>query len=194
MSRRAQADSPERPGPASRRLLVGIAVAALVGSAAVALALIAFGGPRPELAVGTTVGQSAPDFSLRTLEGGRTDLASMRGKPTVVWFTAAYCLPCQEGAITLGRILDDVGAGRVGVLMVFVDPTEGDAEIAAWRDRFGRPGWTYARGDLDVIRAYDVAALDTKLLLDAEGVVRAGDSFPLREDVWRAAIERNLAG
>lgn len=193
MSRRVRAPAAKGQRRIGRHGLLALAAVTLVASGTLALVLL-IPGPRTEPPVGTGLGQRAPGFSVSTLDGDRVTLASLEGKPAVIWFTAAYCLPCQEGALTLGRILDDLGPDRLRVVMVFVDPTESDAEIAAWRDRYGRPGWTYARGDLAVIRAYDVSALDTKLLLDAAGIVRAGDSFPLREDVWRPAIETVVQG
>lgn len=193
MSHDSRSDRVRRGGALRDSRMLGLAVAALIGAVAIAMTLV-LNSPRTQPSIGAAVGQQAPGFSLGTLDGADVSLASLRGTPSVVWFTAAYCLPCQEGARTLARILDDIGPDRVRVVMVFVDPTESDAEIAAWGDRYGRPEWTYARGDLAVIRAYEVTALDTKLLLDADGVVRAGDSLPLREDVWRPAIDTVLRG
>lgn len=99
------------------------------------------GGAAP--AVGTAVGNLAPDFRLVDVAGKTVSRDSLRGRPAIVWFTASYCTPCQEGALALQRVLDRIEANkRVAVVMVFVDPGDPPAALADWKARFGRADWT----------------------------------------------------
>jgi peroxiredoxin len=42
------------------------------------------------------LGTAVPDFSRRTLDGGKIDTASSRGSVLVVKFFAKYCAPCKK--------------------------------------------------------------------------------------------------
>ncbi len=186
----------------SRRLVLG-AVGTLVGAAVilgVGLVLLRPGsvpsgggaGPASDgsVAVGTAVGQRAPDFQLVDVEGRTVSRDSLRGKPALLWFTASYCAPCNEAMPVLKRILQPLGADAPNVVIVFVDPGEAPETLRRWQATIGSPDWTAALASAQMLRTYGLQYLDTKYLLDSNGVIRQTDFVPLREDVWRDAIER----
>ena len=146
-------------------------------------------------AVGTAVGDRAPDFRLVDLAGKSVSRDSLVGRPAIVWFTASYCTPCQEGALALQRVLGRVGASdRVAVVIVFIDPGDPPAALTDWKTRFGRPDWAVALAAGSVIRDYRVQYLDTKYLLDANGVIRTADYTPLQEETWERDLRAVLGG
>jgi cytochrome oxidase Cu insertion factor (SCO1/SenC/PrrC family) len=183
--------------------IVALATIALVITAILVLRPSAIGAPAGAVgasaagpAVGTAVGDQAPDFRLVDIGGKTVTRDSLRGRPAVVWFTASYCTPCQEGARALQRVLDRIGptSSRVAIVIVFVDPGDPPAALADWKAQFGRADWTAALAAGSIIRDYRVQYLDTKYLLDANGVIRTADFTPLQQGSWERDLRAVLGG
>lgn len=117
---------------------------------------------------------------------------SLGGRPTIIWFTTSYCLPCQVGAEQVARLDDELGGYAFNVLVVFVDPSEPPSVLESWRSQFGRPDWIVSldRGTT-FAQAVGVLALDTKLLLGAGGVLEDVDAYPV-DDTYLALLRRNV--
>lgn len=124
-------------------------------------------------------GKPFPGFSVEDA-GGRvlTTKGSLSGKPTLIWFTTSYCIPCQEGAIPVARLDDRLGGNALNVLVVFVDPTEPPSALESWRQQFGNADWIVTLDqDNTFARAVELQYLDTKLLLDADGVLKDVNAY-----------------
>ncbi|GBC71171.1 Thiol-disulfide oxidoreductase ResA [Candidatus Calditenuaceae archaeon HR02] len=166
--------------------VIGIAV--IVGAVFMTLsnsqASSSVGGRNLTVAPGTVVveglevGQLAPDFRLIDPLKGPISKATFHGKPLVIFFTTTWCTPCQIGAQNLARYDDETGGNAFNVLIVFVDPRETESQFLDWKNKYGREDWYVAAG-VDMVAQYKVRYLDTKYVLDKDGIIRWVDVYPL---------------
>jgi thiol-disulfide isomerase/thioredoxin len=75
-----------------------------------------------------TVGNSAPEFELRTLDGDTLSSSDLKGHPVVVNFWASWCVPCREEAPLLGRTWRKYKDDGVIFLGVNIKDAESDAK------------------------------------------------------------------
>ena len=66
-------------------------------------------------------GTPAPPLRLQTLDGGRVDLAALRGRPVVVNFWATWCEPCVREFPRLRRAAASHRPDRLAVVGVLVN-------------------------------------------------------------------------
>lgn len=145
--------------------------------------MLAFGGERIDHStmpgyqqqaqvVGTDIGNISPAFQLVDIDKKSIKKDGLKGKPTIVWFTASYCVPCQIGAKEVKKLDEDVGGDKFNVIMVFVDPRETEQDLRQWKDNFASKDWFIVFGNEKIITDYKIRYLDTQYLLDKDGVIR----------------------
>jgi cytochrome oxidase Cu insertion factor (SCO1/SenC/PrrC family) len=140
---------------------------------------------------GLAVGQRPPDFQLTDAFGRTVTRESLVGdRPGLIFFTATWCVPCVEGLRDLMRFLGETKL-PLRVLLVFVDPNETEADLRAYKARYGFPDdWYYALDRDGMLVKYRVRYLDTKFLLDAKGVIRYADFRPANYATWKRILSR----
>ena len=140
--------------------------------------------------IGVPIGSLAPDFHVTDAYGRPVTRATLLAdRPGLMFFTTTYCLPCIEGLQTLNRFQQDVGVDRFRVLIVFVDPREASDDLQMYRVRNQFPqSWYYALDTDGLLQRYRVRSLDTKFVLDRQGIVRFADIYPARYETWQQAL------
>jgi len=84
-------------------------------------------GAKDAVKVGFAVGEYAPDFDLRLVDGGSFKLSALRGQPVVVNFWGTWCAPCKieiPWLVELDQAYRSQGVKIVGVAMESGSPVE----------------------------------------------------------------------
>jgi len=94
--------------------------------AALVFAMLKGFGKNPREVPFKLLGQSAPAFSMSTLEGGQLSLENLRGRPLVLNFWSSWCGPCAEEAGVL-----ELSYRKWGKKVAFVGVVFEDSEVNA---------------------------------------------------------------
>ncbi len=113
---------------------------------------------------------SAPDFTLKTLDGQEMTLSKLRGRVVLLDFWATWCGPCRESIphlVHLQKTYQEKGFEVIGMNM-----DKGDAEtVRHFVKSMDIPYIITVTSD-EVSRNYGVTALPTTILIDKEGRIR----------------------
>jgi peroxiredoxin len=115
-------------------------------------------------------GDRAPEFRLKTLNGGSVSLADLRGKVVMVHFWATWCPPCVEEIPTLDKLYRQL-MGK-DFMMLAVSEDEDGAAVASFlqQNRLNLP--VLLDTGSDVARLYGTYKLPETYIVDRQGVVR----------------------
>ncbi len=149
----------------------------------VALLAVACTGPEtgpPE------VGDPAPPFSARTLDGTSVGSADLRGAPYMLNVWATWCGPCRREMPELQELHDTYADRGFRVVGVSVDTRSAGAQIQTFIDDLGIGFPIYHDPSSAILDAYFLPGLPGTFLVDAEGVIVrkwTGPFRPMDEDV-----------
>jgi peroxiredoxin/protocatechuate 3,4-dioxygenase beta subunit len=135
------------------------------------------------------VGDRAPDFTLKTLEGMELKLADFRGKYVLLDFWASWCAPCLAEMPNLQAIQDQYANDpRFVVIGLSLDDQPGPAVSSvkalqlSWRHGFAGP-------KSPVVSAYGAMAIPATFLIGTDGNILARD---LRGEKTKTALAEAL--
>jgi cytochrome c biogenesis protein CcmG, thiol:disulfide interchange protein DsbE len=150
-----------------RRFLVYAALLPFVVLGAAAFALSLRGGPTSP----TTIGSTAPDFSLTDLDGNKVRLADLRGSPVIVNFWASWCGPCvDEFPLLRAAVEEHVDDGLVVLGIVYQDRSEA---ARAFMERNGGSWQALMDPDERVATAYNIFGPPESYFIGRDGRIVA---------------------
>lgn len=190
---RSHPHRPRRAVAASVLTAATLLLASACGSSTAATpgaAPASVGAWAPAPAAAAAVGATAPGGTFTTLDGTTLDVASLRGKPTVLWFVAAGCSSCTASIPAVADHLQQLhNAGvQVAVIDLYGDlgsGTQGAQDLRTLGTslvgaRLTDPGWTWGTSSKDLSFSYDASGQpDVYYVLDRTGTITYTDGVPV---------------
>lgn len=117
--------------------------------------------------------QPAPALQGSLLVGGELDIASLRGRPTLVYFFAPWCKVCAFSAPSLKGLREAYSSDELGIVMVALsyDSIESVREFRARHDL----DIPILLGDQAIATRWNVFGFPTYYVLDSQGHVASRD-------------------
>lgn len=147
------------------------------------------------------VGQVAPNEPFTTLSGATQTVASLRGRPTLLWLMTTWCSSCQAGTQAMSENLAKLEADGVHVVQVenYDDLGQAGPSLTEFGkvlagSNFTNPDWTFGEASAALTRAYNPEAdLDIYYLLNAKGQVTFINSSPASTMAQLLSAAKRLA-
>jgi peroxiredoxin len=137
------------------------------------------------------VGAEAPQFRLRTVDGGEVPLAAWRGKVVVLDFWASWCPPCWTVMPKINRLAKEFGAKQVE----FIGINTWESPAVNPRDYMSGKAFGYKLlfdHDGSAALAYKLVTLPGIFVIDPKGKLvyaQTGDKAELEQDLRKAITE-----
>ncbi|WP_173917502.1 redoxin domain-containing protein [Halobacillus sp. Marseille-Q1614] len=120
---------------------------------------------------GIQEGETAPEFTLETLEGETVKLSDYRGEKVLVNFWATWCPPCRAEMPDMQKFYEDTD---IEILAVNLTETESSRmDVDPFVQDFGLTFPILMDKDLDVMGLYQVGPVPTSVFIDPEGKVQS---------------------
>jgi thiol-disulfide isomerase/thioredoxin len=139
------------------------------------------------------VGDSAPDFSVKTLAANNLKLSDLHGKYVLLDFWATWCGPCLEEIPSIKAVYQSFGSDPRFV-MISISMDEKSEDARSYTDKNGM-GWNQAyqagQWQAPMVQAYCVRSIPSIWLIGPDGRIIAKN---LRGDAIKAAVANALGG
>jgi peroxiredoxin len=146
---------------ARRVLLTSLGASALFG---------ALGGAHTRARAAVAPSTPAPDFTLKSAEGGNLRLGELRGRVVLVNFWATWCGPCKIEMPHLNRLYEKYRSAGFVLLGINID--EDPRQAVALATRMGLKFPVLLDTDKAVSRRYALDSMPATVLVDRDGKVR----------------------
>lgn len=130
------------------------------------------------------VGNTIPDFSVKSLDGKTIDKASLKGHPVVLNFWASWCTPCMAEIPELKELAESSKAKIVGIALDETGLETVKPFVAAHQINY-----TVGVGTQDLFQQFNGVGIPYTLVLDpSQQIVKI-----YRGPTTRASLEADLS-
>lgn len=136
------------------------------------------------------VGQTAPEFTIPSIDGRQIKLSDYRGKYVLIDFWASWCGPCRQENPNVVKAYQTFRNRNFTILGISLDKDKN-----AWTQAIKQDNLTWDQaGELkdfegDVVRLYQVEAIPSSFLIDPQGKIVARN---LREEQLSEFLNKTL--
>jgi len=125
---------------------------------------------------GISVGDKAPNFKLKTLDGTKSySLNRLRGKVVLVNLWASWCKGCQKEMPEFVKLQKSYKKGfKLVTINVDDDPKKGEKFLKSVAQKTAQkiPFITLANPTKSIAKAYKCVAMPSSYLIDKNGIIR----------------------
>ena len=134
------------------------------------------------------VGQPAPDFKLKNVDGQSVSLDDFKGRPVLINFWKTSCLPCVYEMPFLQEIYDE-WSGK-GLMLLAINGGEGSSTVKIFMQIHNLSLPVLLDTKLAVTRKYNIIGIPTTFFIDEDGIIqeKVTGAFPNK-----AEIEKRLS-
>ncbi|WCT13392.1 TlpA family protein disulfide reductase [Mucilaginibacter jinjuensis] len=128
-----------------------------------------------------SLGQAAPDFTLKDINGKNVSLATFKGKVVILDFWATWCVPCHENFPAMKKAVDHYKSDK-DVVFLFIDTRERSTDYV----RLAKEDMAKNKYDFQVLfdeagkegkqdkyyKIFGMWGIPTEFILDRNGIIR----------------------
>jgi peroxiredoxin len=135
-------------------------------------------------------GDTAPAFSLTTLEGDPASLSDFAGRPVLINFWASWCKPCSgEMPLIIAAYRAHQQAGLAVLAIDLTDQEASTKDIRKFQAEFQMPFPVLLDKKGKARKLYRLRGVPTSVFVGSDGVIRSVNPGPISE----AALQQRLA-
>lgn len=132
------------------------------------------------------IGEPAPGFTLKDLDGREFSLADFKGRPVFLNFWNEWCDPCRDEAPDLQLFHE-----KYGDQVVLIGINRGDP-VPLMKDFMDEFGLTYLNlrdADVSVSDSYGVTGVPESYFIDSQGILRYKHLGPMTLSMMEEVIK-----
>lgn len=133
------------------------------------------------------ISKPAPDFKLRNIRGGVTQLSDFKGKIVLINFWATWCGACVEEMASMQNLYGNLKEQGVEIVAISIDRWNED-RIMEYADKNKLTFHILRDPDQTVRKKYYVMGLPTSYLIDGEGKIRG---YASGARTWDSSASKN---
>jgi cytochrome c biogenesis protein CcmG/thiol:disulfide interchange protein DsbE len=142
------------------------------------------------------VGAEAPAYAAETLDGERSALAQLRGRPVLLNVWATWCHPCRQEIPALEQLHRTYGPQGLQVIGVSIDQGDQEQAIREFLQEYGASYAIWLDPDGEITTAYSTMGVPNTFLIGPDGTLLWKHVGPVTADnaELRGLIEKSLKG
>jgi peroxiredoxin len=137
-----------------------------------------------------TPGNTAPAFTLKTLDGTPVSLSDYAGHPVLINFWASWCTPCRGEMPSIVAAYNAHQQAGLAILAIDLTDQEGSTkDIRKFQAEYQMPFPVLLDAKGKARKLYALRGVPTSVFVGADGVVRGVNPGPISE----AALQHHLS-